>query len=260
MAKIITIASQKGGTGKTTTALCLGAQLEAKGYKVLYIDLDTQANLTYGLNWNEEGETIYSVFDIYNKSKTQIKDLIQTNEYNQSFIPGSTKLNNILSLLNEVAGREQILKNALRPVLKEYDFIVIDTPPAYSIALLNALTASNYLVVTAYADIFSLNAFDDIQGTIKGIKAYTNKKLKLTGVLLTQYKQNARVHKAVNEELEAMAKEYKTKVFKTRIRECSAIPRSQIVIKPITLCAPKSNANIDYLNFTNELLEDIGKE
>ena len=256
MAKIITIANQKGGTGKTTTALCLGAELEQKGFKVLYIDLDTQGNLSFSLRNSEEHKNIKEIFK-KNNACIDVKELIQVNDLKQNFISAGEDLNTTLNTISDSVGKEYRLKESIKPILKQYDFILIDTAPGLNLGLVNALSCSDYLIIVVNADRYSLRACDDIQAIVESVKAYTNKKLKVGGLLVNKYKQRQALSQQINDILEEVAKEYKTKVFNTHIRECVAISESQAVQQPITTYAPKSNGNIDYLSFTEEVLKDL---
>lgn len=254
--KVITIANQKGGTGKTTTTLCLGAELEQKGYKVLYIDLDKQSNTTSTLKADREQKGAYELL----AEQAGANDLIQITEDGHHVISSNNRLDNVNKILNDEKnqnGKEFRLKNGLTEVKDKYDFVVIDTAPDLNTVTINALTATDYLIIVALADSYSLDGISALCGIADVIKQYTNKDLKKGGVLLTRYSDRSIINRAYKDEIKATAETYGTKMFNTCIRETVTIRESQALKQPITEYAPKSNANQDYLTFTDEVLEDI---
>ena len=258
MAKIITIANQKGGVGKTTTALCLGAELKAKGFKVLYIDLDKQGNTSNVLKANTSKKGSYSLLS----EKLNAKEVIQvtsSNDYVISASPSLDKIDNLLNQTENQIGKEYRLKESLEDVKSDFDFIILDTAPHLDILTINALTSTDYLIIVSNADVFSLEGIKDLQSIIKSIKAYTNPELKVGGILINKFNPRATLNRQLKESLEDLAQAYNTKVYKTFIRENIAVKESQTTKEPITEYAPKSNAHIDFLAFTEEVLNDINK-
>jgi len=254
--KVITIANQKGGIGKTTTALCLGAELEAKGYKVLYIDLDAQNDASRTLNADLNLKGSYDIL----ADKTPAAEVIQTTSSGNDVIASSDKLANITALLNEPRnqiGKEYRLKESLTGVQDKYDYAVIDTAKDLNPATINALTCTDYLIISTLADDYSRKGTETLLNVTDVIKQYTNNNLNVAGVLLTRYSDRSNINRAYKEEITNIAKRYNTKVFNTYIRENVAIKESQALKTPITEYAPKSNGNLDYLAFTEELLKDI---
>lgn len=254
--KVITITNQKGGIGKTTTALCLGAELEQKGYKVLYIDLDKQTDTSRTLRADLNAKGSYEML----ADKMKAVDLIQITENGHHVITANDKLATIDSVLNAPArqkGREFLLKESLESIKDKYDYVIIDTLRDLNNATINALTGTDYIIIPATTDSFSQEGIITLLNIVNVIKQYTNKELKTAGILLTMYDNRSNINKAFKEEIERTAEEYGTKVFNTTIRQNVAIRESQALKEPITTYAPKSNANQDYLNFTNELLKDI---
>lgn len=254
--KVITIANQKGGVGKTTTALCLGAQLENKGYKVLYIDLDKQANTSKVLNADTNLKGSYELL----ANKLKASDVIQITPSNENVISANAKLSTIENLLNEAinqVGKEYRLKESLKDVKGNYDYVIIDTAPSLDLLTINALTCTDYLIIVSNADTFSLDGIKNLNSIIEMIKNYTNPSLKIGGVLITRFNPNLNLNKAYKETLEDLATALNTKVYKTYIRENVSIRESQTLQQRITEYAPGSNGNKDYKLFSEEVLKDL---
>ena len=248
---IITIANQKGGVGKTTTALELGEALQEKGFKVLFIDADKQCNLTATLKAQPTNSGTYSIL----ANKEPAKDVIQEIE-GHSVIAASKALANIDMLLADATGREYRLKESLEGIRGMFDFIIIDTPPSLSSTTVNALTATDYLIITNNADIYSLTGTADLYAVVQTVKKYTNKALTIGGILLTRYNGRSTISKDIKDMLEDTAKQYGTKVYSTVIRECVAIRESQTLKENLLEYAPKSNAAADYRALAEEIIAD----
>lgn len=248
---IITIANQKGGVGKTTTALELGEALQEKGFKVLFIDADKQCNLTATLKAQPTNSGTYSIL----VNKEPAKDVIQEIE-GHSVIAASKALANIDMLLADATGREYRLKESLEGIRGMFDFIIIDTPPSLSSTTVNALTATDYLIITNNADIYSLTGTADLYSVVQTVKKYTNKALTIGGILLTRYNGRSTISKDIKDMLEDTAKQYGTKVYSTVIRECVAIRESQTLKENLLEYAPKSNAASDYRALAAEVIAD----
>ena len=253
---VITLANQKGGTGKTTTALCLGAELEAKGYKVLYVDLDAQQNTSKTLKADTTLKGSYELL----ADRESAADLIQITEDGRHVISGSEKLANTDTVLNDVKnqiGKEYRLKDGLKDVRSRYDFVIIDTAPTLDTTVINALTVTDYLVICALADEYSLDGIRALFSIADVIKQYTNQGLKIGGVLLTKYSDRARIKRAYKDTIKEIAETYNTKLYQTCIRENVSIMESQAFKQPITEYEPNSNGNKDYLAFAEEVLKDV---
>lgn len=250
--KTIAIINQKGGVGKSTTALALGAGLSLKGYNVLYVDLDAQGNLSYTLNADTQG---YNAMGVLQRPET-IKEEIQYFE-DGDLLASSPALSGADTILIET-GKEYRLKEALQLVSNNYDYCIIDTPPALNTLTINALTACAGIIIPAQADIYSLQGISQLQQTIKTIKTYCNKDLYIMGILLTRFNGRSIISKDVAELMEETATQLNTKVYNTKIRECTALKEAEATKQSIYSYAPKSNATIDYTAFTKEILkEDI---
>lgn len=250
MTEVITLANRRGGVGKTATAHALGAGLSKRGYKVLFIDLDSQCNLTYDLAITTVER---SSLDVLLEECSASEAIVSTPL--GDLLPASPSLASADKKIDDT-GKEYRLKEALQPIKRKYDYIIIDTPPALGILTVNALTASDKVVLTAQGEIHSLQGIDQLYGTIEAVRHFTNKKLKIEGILLTRYKSRSIVSRDMRENLEAIAGELKTKVFSTPIRECSAVIEAQATQTDIYTYAPRCNASKDYSLFVEDILSN----
>lgn len=247
--KTIAIINQKGGVGKSTTAFTLASGLKNKGYKTLCIDMDAQGNLSYTADANDDLLTIYDLL----AEDANINQAIQHTK-NFDLIASSKALSGADGFITDI-GKEYKLKEILESVKNDYDYIIIDTPPALGILTVNALTACDSVIIPAQADIYSLQGIEQLSKTIQPIKKYCNDKLKIDGILLTRYSPRAILSREVAEIANDLAQNLNTKVFKSTIREAIAVKESQINKQSLFDYAPNSNVTNDYLNFINELLK-----
>lgn len=245
---IITVINQKGGVGKSTTAQAIGAGFTLKGYNTLFIDLDAQGNLTYSMGANQQG---YNAMGVLERPET-IKEEIQHTE--QGDIIASSPLLAGADTTITQTGKEYKLKEALETIKKEYDYCIIDTPPALGILTINALTACNGAIIPSQADIYSLQGISQLNNTIEAVKKYCNPSLSIMGIVLTRFNGRSIIRREVAEMLEQTAKQLNTKLFKSRIRECTALVEAQATKQSIYKYAPKSNATADYKALVNEIL------
>lgn len=250
--KIITVINQKGGVAKTTTSHNLSYCLSKKGHKVLLIDLDSQENLTYITKASKEYKSIYEVLN--KEIDTNINETIQ-HSTGADIIRADRKLSIIDNVLNET-GKEYKLKEKLKEIKSKYDYIIIDTAPALNILTINALVASNEIIITALADILSLQGIEHLIKTIAPVKQYCNSKLKIKGILLTKYNERLSLNKEIQEHFKELASKYKTKLFDTKIRESVLIRESQANRQSIFEYAGNSKVAFDYEAFTKEFLKD----
>ena len=248
MKEVIAVINQKGGVAKSTTAQAIGQGLNyLHKQKVLLIDLDAQGNLSYSMG-AKQGLTIYDVI----LGEVDIKEAIQHTPVGD-IIPASPKLSGIDLALVET-GKEYKLKEALATILKDYDYIILDTPPALGILTVNALTCSTGVIIPAQADFYSLQGIGQLSSTLKAVKNYCNKDLLIKGIVLTRYNKRAVLSRDVAELLENTAKQLETKLYKTPIRECIAVKEAQATKETLFSYAPKSNATTDYKNLIKEVL------
>lgn len=247
---IITVINQKGGVSKTTTTQAIGQGLSLKGYRVLFIDTDPQANLSQALGYNIQAKGLYEVF----KKEATAGEVIQQTPGGE-LIPSTIDLATA-DLEFTATGREYLLKGAIEGLKKNYDFIIIDTPPALGILTINALTITDYVLVPLTADIFSLQGLKKLAETISVVKEYTNPKLEILGLLLTRYNTRAILNQDIKEALEGQAKALKTRLFKTSIRESIAIKEAQSLGENLIQYNSKGNkpAN-DYIRLIEEILD-----
>lgn len=250
MSKIIAVINQKGGVGKSTTAGALATGLSFKGYKTLAVDLDAQSNLTYTAGATMNRATALGILT----GEVKAKDAIQHTQ-NGDIIPANKALAGADAFISDT-GKEYRLKEALESIQSDYDYIIIDTPPALGILTINALTACNSVIIPAQADIYSLQGIEQLAETIKPVKKYCNSNLTIEGILLTRYNSRSILSREVAELAEQLAKKIGTKLFKTTIRDNISVKEAQISQQSIFSYAPKSNASKDYTAFIEELLRE----
>lgn len=250
MKEIIAVVNRRGGVGKTATAHAIGAGLSLKGYKILFIDLDSQCNLSFDVGAKGTRLTSMEVLS----GTAAASDAIQTVQRGDVIIASPSLATADTSIIG--TGKEHRLKEALEPLKKKYDYIIIDTPPALGVATVNALTACSSVIIPAQAEIYSLHGIDLLYEAIDAVKKYTNPAITVKGILITRYNGRSILSKDMKSNLEAKAKEVGTKVFSTPIRECVAIKEAQATRTDIFTYDPKSNAAKDYM----ELINDIEKE
>ena len=248
----IAIINQKGGVGKSTTAGAIGGGLSLKGAKVLYIDLDPQCNLSYLMEAEISGLAQPSALDIL--QGTAGANAIQHTAQGD-IIAASPALSGADIVLT-ATGKEYRLREALEGLQRHYDYCIIDTPPALGILTVNALTACNGCIIPAQADFLSLQGIGQLHGTIETVRKYCNPGLKVYGIVLTRYSARAVITREVTARMEETAASLNTKLYKTRIRECTAIKEAQAMRQPIYEYAPKSNAAADYMALVEEIKED----
>lgn len=247
--KTIAVINQKGGVGKSTTAENLAAGLAIRGYKTLAVDLDAQANLTDTMGMTTDGATILGVIT----GEVSISDAIRHSN-TCDVIPASKSLAGADAFITET-GKEYQLREALDEVRDEYDYAIIDTPPALGILTVNALTACDSVVIPAQADIYSLHGIDQLTNTIIPVRKYCNRSLKIEGILLTRYSARSILSREVAELAHQLADKLGTKLFKTTIREAIAVKEAQINRMSLFEYAPRASVTEDYSALIDELLD-----
>lgn len=251
--KTLAIINQKGGVGKSTTALAIGAGLILKGYSVLYVDLDAQGNLSYTLEANTQGYNSMGVLQRPETAKEEVQHTVQGD-----IIASSPALAGADAVITET-GKEYRLKEALDSLSSAYDFCIIDTPPALGILTINALTACKGAIIPAQADIYSLQGISQLNNTVQTVKKYCNPNLSIMGIVLTRYNGRSIIRREVAEMLEQTAQSLNTKLYKAKIRECTALVEAQAIKQNIFKYAPRSNATADYKELVAEILEEENK-
>ncbi len=253
MAVTIVVTNQKGGVGKTTTSNAIVAGLIKRNKKVLSIDLDPQGNLGFSLGVDiEEGHTVNELL----KGETGIRQVIrQSEEY------GDVITSNILLSEANVQVQNQdkqtVLKNALLEVEDEYDYIVIDTPPALNLLTINAYVAANYLIIPMSAEILSLVGLVQLKETIESVTSSINPNLQVLGILLTRYNARTNLAKDVKEMAETVAGQIGTSLFETTIRSGVAVGEAPAHGMSVIDYSPRSNPSKDYRSFITEMLKRI---
>ena len=240
--KIISVINQKGGVGKTTTAQNIAAGLRLQKQKVLLLDLDSQCNLTFAVNTNSK-ENIYNVLI----GKTKLNSAIEND-----FIAGSPYL---VTLQNK-KGAESILRQILHQLDDVYEYVIIDTPPALGIITINALTASDYIIIATTADIFAIQGIKLLYDTINTIKKNSNYKLKIMGILITRFNPRTILGKSYYNSIKNIATKLNTKIFNTVIRESIAIRETQAKQMDIFSYSRYSTVGRDYASLTKEILSE----
>lgn len=251
MTRVIALVNQKGGVGKTTSTINIGAGLAKKGKRVLLVDLDPQGNLTYslGIKADEVSPTIYQVM----KDEATAKDAIIKGEFD--VIPANIQLSGAELELSSVAGRELILKEALEPLLPDYDYILIDAPPALNMLTINALTACQEVFIPLQAEYLSLNGMLQLTNTVALVSKRLNNDLKITGVIATLYDARKNLNREV---IEAIQERFKDSLFKTYIRDNIALAEAPSYGKDIFSYQPNSNGANDYLKLVDEIIKQEG--
>lgn len=246
MGKIISLLNHKGGVGKTTSAINIGAGLVELGQKVLLIDLDPQANLTLSLGIPRQKYTIYESI----RGESELVPF--TVKEGMDVITSSLDLSGAeMELINE-AGREYILQELFQPVLEEYDYIIIDCPPSLGLLTLNALTTSDYVYIPLQTEFLALQGLTKIKQVIDKVRFRLNKKLQIGGVIATMY--DAR--KVLNRDVVATIQKYfGDKVFNTLIRDNVTLAEAPAQRKDIFSYAKSSNGAKDYLSLCKEIME-----
>jgi len=246
MSKVISISNHKGGVGKTTSAINIGAGLNKLGKKVLLVDLDPQANLSQSLKRIDEPNNIYGAIrgDYKVKPITILKGL--------DVIPSTLDLSGAEIELSGEAGREFVLREILEPLRSSYDYILIDSPPSLGLLTINAFTASDEIFIPLQAQYLAIQGLSKLVEIIDKITKRLNKDLKLGGVFITQYDSR----KVLNRDVVAtIEKHFKEKVFKSKIRDNVALAEAPTQGVDIFRYQPKSYGAEDYLALCKEILK-----
>lgn len=253
MAKVITFANQKGGVGKTTTAHIVSVGLVKRGYRVLACDLDPQANLSSVLGIDVDGD-IVSIYELF-EGDCDIKDAIVKTESGVDLLVGSLMMSGA-DRKYSATGDEYKIKEALEEVKSDYDYIIIDTPPALGVMSLNGLAATDYLTVVMTPDFFSGKGLKQLQATVDTTRKYlSNPGLKINGLLLTRC-DRTNLSSVISNDIEDEAKVLNTKIYRSRIRQGVAIRESQYL--EMSIFDMKDSAVLsDYEKFIDELLEEV---
>lgn len=251
MGKIVSIANQKGGVGKTTTSINLSTILAKKGKKVLMIDADPQGNASSGVGVDKEVEE--SVYDIL-IGDTEIKDVvIKTNIKNLYVCPSNINLAGAEVELVSVMSREYRLKEKLDKIKDEYDYIIIDCPPSLGLITLNAFTASDSVLIPVQCEYYALEGLGQLINTINLVKKHLNKNIDIEGALLTMY--DARTNLS-NQVVKEVKKYFNDKVYKNVIPRNVKLSEAPSYGMPISIYDPRSKGAKSYEKFVKEFMKN----
>lgn len=253
--RIITFANHKGGVGKTTTTASVGTILSKEDKKVLLIDLDAQANLTHSIAAKSSIErTIYDAL-IGEVSKENSELPIYQINNNLDIVPADLALANTDLQLSAAMARERILERLLKQVSSQYDYILIDCPPSLGILTLNAIVASDTVIIPLVAEVLPFQGLTMIKDFIEMIKENINPNVSIGGILLTRW-ENSNLSKQIEE---GLREQREIKVYNTKIRKNIKVAEAPLECVNIVEYAPKSNGAIDYMSYTKELIETLKK-
>ena len=254
MSKIIVVANQKGGVGKTTTAVNLAACMAVTEVPTLIIDMDPQSNATSGLGI-ELSDSEASIYDVL-INNTEVNDVIRKSELPLlDILPSSAKLVGAEIELVPALARETILKGALATVNGEYEYVFIDCPPSLGLLTLNSLTAADSVLVTVPCEYFALEGLSQLLNTIRLVQKSLNSSLEIEGFLITMFDSRLNLSRQVADEIREYFKE---KVFNTVINRNVKLGEAPSYGKPIILYDAVSTGASNYMNLVREMLENAG--
>ncbi|MFD1294619.1 ParA family protein [Lutibacter holmesii] len=256
MGKIIAIANQKGGVGKTTTTVNLAAALGVLEKKVLLIDADPQANASSGLGIAIE-DVEHGTYQLLEHAVTAKDAIVETNSPNVSLIPAHIDLVAIEIELVDKMNREYMLKEALAKIKDDFDYILIDCAPSLGLITLNALVAANSVIIPIQCEYFALEGLGKLLNTIKSIQNIHNAELDIEGLLLTMYDSRLRLSNQVVEEVK---KHFQDMVFKTIIQRNVRLSEAPSYGESIIAYDATSRGAVNYINLANEILKNHNKD
>jgi chromosome partitioning protein len=254
MGKIVGIVNQKGGVGKTTTAINLAACLALDGLKILLADCDPQANATSGLGFQRD-DNRHSIYEVLMGDAPAAQVLLPTEIANLTLLPGSKNLTGANIELAGLDDRAMRLRAALEPIRSRFDMVVLDCPPALDLLTLNSLTAADSLIVPMQAEYFALEGISELVSTLERVRASLNERLIIEGVLLTMYDDRTNLAQQVTETLREY---FKDRMFQTVIPRNVRLAEAPSHGKPVALYDARSRGSEAYFDLAAELMERNG--
>ena len=251
MPKIIGVANQKGGVGKTTTAINLAASFAVLEYKTLLVDADPQANSTTGVGFDLHNVT-HSLYDCMVNNAGAKDVILKTDIPNLDLIPSHIDLVGAEIEMINYPNREMVLKNLLDAVKEQYDFIIVDCSPSLGLITVNALTASDSVIVPVQCEFFALEGLGKLLNTIKIVQSRLNTDLKIEGILMTMYDGRLRL---CNQVVSEVRRHFEDMVFDTIVHRNAKLSEAPSVGKPVILYDAKSKGATNYLNLAKEILQ-----
>ena len=251
MARIIGVANQKGGVGKTTTAINLAASFGVLEYRTLLIDADPQANSTTGVGFDLQNVT-QSLYDCMVNNASAKDVLLKTDIPNLDLIPSHIDLVGAEIEMINYPNREAVLKQLIQPIQDDYDFIVIDCSPSLGLITVNALTASDSVIVPVQCEFFALEGLGKLLNTIKIVQSRLNTDLVIEGILMTMYDGRLRL---CNQVVSEVRRHFEDLVFSTIIHRNARPSEAPSVGKPVILYDASSKGSMNYLNLAKEILQ-----
>ncbi len=250
MAKIITISNQKGGVGKTTTAINMSACIAQQGKKVLLIDLDPQGNATTGIGV-DKSKLDSNVYDVLLAGEKVSNVVVKTTVKNLELLPCNNDLVGAEIPMSSLPNREFILKKALKEVEKTYDYVFIDCPPSLGLLTLNALTACDGVIIPIQSEFFALEGLSQLVYTIKLVTKHTNPNLKVKGVILTMFDGRSLMSRQVAAEIQ---KFFGAAVYNVPIPRNIKVTEAPSFGVPVSLHAPRSSGAVAYQKIAQQFL------